>query len=302
MEFLQSGVLPTVLLIVRALVPLLALYVVWRCYTSFKKGQRRRAFGWDTPATSPEYAGFLGQLLPALTSFLREQGLSGKVVFHISDEPSPKNHAAYRKAKGALGDLLDGYMCGDALSHYEYYEDGTVQTPIVATTNVKDFVGKCGNLWAYYTGALCKEGYTNRRITHSSERNRMIGIHLYTHKIKGFLNWGYNYYYDTQSYGLFDPKIEPCFFEGTNAGTSFIVYPASDGTCIPSIRQKVFYEGINDMRALQLLERLIGRKATMAFVTSYYAPVDFSVGAESEEKLLAFREELNRRIAQAIKA
>ena len=34
--------LPTVLLFVRALVPLLALYVVWRCYTSFKKGQRRR--------------------------------------------------------------------------------------------------------------------------------------------------------------------------------------------------------------------------------------------------------------------
>ena len=42
LEFLQSGVLPTVLLIVRVLVPLLALYVVWRCYTSFKKGQRRR--------------------------------------------------------------------------------------------------------------------------------------------------------------------------------------------------------------------------------------------------------------------
>lgn len=41
-EFLQSGALPGVLLIVRALVPLLALYVVWRCYTSFKSGQRRR--------------------------------------------------------------------------------------------------------------------------------------------------------------------------------------------------------------------------------------------------------------------
>ena len=36
-EFLQSGLLPTVLLLVRAVVPLLALYVVWRCYTSFKK-------------------------------------------------------------------------------------------------------------------------------------------------------------------------------------------------------------------------------------------------------------------------
>ena len=42
LEFLQSGVLPTVLLIVRVFVPLLASYVVWRCYTSFKKGQRRR--------------------------------------------------------------------------------------------------------------------------------------------------------------------------------------------------------------------------------------------------------------------
>ncbi len=41
-DFLQSGVLPTVLLVVRAVVPVLALYVVWRSYTSFKKGQRRR--------------------------------------------------------------------------------------------------------------------------------------------------------------------------------------------------------------------------------------------------------------------
>ncbi len=42
-DFLETGVLPTVLLLVRAIVPVLALYVVWRSYTSFKKGQRRRA-------------------------------------------------------------------------------------------------------------------------------------------------------------------------------------------------------------------------------------------------------------------
>ncbi len=41
-EFLQSGLLPAVLLILRAVVPVLALYVVWRSYTSFQKGQRRR--------------------------------------------------------------------------------------------------------------------------------------------------------------------------------------------------------------------------------------------------------------------
>ena len=41
-HFLQSGFLPAVLLIIRMIVPFLALYVSWRCYTSFKRGQRRR--------------------------------------------------------------------------------------------------------------------------------------------------------------------------------------------------------------------------------------------------------------------
>lgn len=42
MDFLTNGMLPTVLLILRLMVPFLAAYVVWRCYTSFKKGQRKR--------------------------------------------------------------------------------------------------------------------------------------------------------------------------------------------------------------------------------------------------------------------
>lgn len=42
MNFLQTGVGPAALLIIRIFVPLLALYVSWRCYTSFKSGQRRR--------------------------------------------------------------------------------------------------------------------------------------------------------------------------------------------------------------------------------------------------------------------
>ena len=40
--FLQSGLLPAVLLILRMITPVAALYVVWRSYTSFKKGQRKR--------------------------------------------------------------------------------------------------------------------------------------------------------------------------------------------------------------------------------------------------------------------
>lgn len=41
-EFLSTGVMPVVLMLVRAVVAVMALYVVWRSYTSFRKGQRRR--------------------------------------------------------------------------------------------------------------------------------------------------------------------------------------------------------------------------------------------------------------------
>ncbi len=41
-DFLQSGLMPVALLALRAVTPLVALYVAWRSYTSFKRGQRRR--------------------------------------------------------------------------------------------------------------------------------------------------------------------------------------------------------------------------------------------------------------------
>lgn len=41
-DFLQSGLMPVALLALRAVTPLAALYVAWRSYTSFKRGQRRR--------------------------------------------------------------------------------------------------------------------------------------------------------------------------------------------------------------------------------------------------------------------
>lgn len=42
LNVVKTGVLPILMLILRGIVPLITLYVVWRCYTSFRKGQRRR--------------------------------------------------------------------------------------------------------------------------------------------------------------------------------------------------------------------------------------------------------------------
>ena len=91
-------------------------------------------------------------------------------------------------------------------------------------------------------------------------------------------------------------QICRCFFDGGNPGTSYFVYPENDGSCLQSIRQKVFYEGLNDMRALLALEKLIGRRKTMDFLSLYYGKVDFHTAAGSADKLLGFREALNREI------
>lgn len=264
-------------------------------------GKYKRIFGWETKASGKKYVGFLRAYLPKLLKFLDSEGLGDKVLFHISDEPNDKMIDDYRKAKSAVADLLKGRMCGDALSHYEFYEDGTVTTPIVCTDAIHNFFGKCDDLWAYYTGGQCSDGMSNSKLNCSNERNRILGLELYRHKIKGFLQWGYNYYYDQLSQGVADPKTDTCFYAGQAPGTSFFVYPDTDGGCLQSVRQKVFYEGINDMRALEALEKLIGRKKTEEFLESFYGRVDFHTPAGSEEKLLSFREALNQKIKELSK-
>ncbi len=255
-------------------------------------GRERLLFGWETEATDPEYTGFLRQYLTELKEFLKSENLTKKILFHISDEPMGSHAESYKKAKEQIIDLLDGFTVGDALSHYSLYEDGLVKMPIVLTDKIGDFLGKCNNLWCYYTGNQ-QASLSNRLIVNSSERNRMLGVQMYYHKIKGFLHWGYNYYYDILSHGLFDPKVNPEGY-GVLAGTSYAVYPNSDGTALQSIRQKVFYEGINDMRALSLLERLYGREFTVKLIEKHFGRVDFTTEAESPEKLIDFRNEVNK--------
>lgn len=263
-------------------------------------GKYKRIFGWETKASGKKYATFLRAYITELLKFLKELKIDKKFLFHVSDEPFPRMKEDYVKAANIVRDLLDGYMRGDALSHYEFYEDGTVPIPIVATSSIHNFKGKAKNLWAYYTGGQCGDGMSNRKLNCSPWRNRMLGLSLYSYNIKGFLHWGYNFYYDLFSQGLFDPKVEPCHYNGANAATAFMVYPATNGDCIQSIRQKVFYDALNDIRALQLLQSKIGRKATLEFMKEHYGEVDFHTDAESEEKFMAFREALNYKIKNNI--
>ena len=265
----------------------------------YENGRQRRAFGWDSPATGKRYVSFLRQYITSLRQFLSGLGLEKKVLFHISDEPEAPAHVeSYRRAKESVADLLLGCMVGDTLSDVKIYEMGICDTPIAVTDKIRDFIGKSPNLWAYYTGLQSDKGKSNRLITVSRERNRMLGVQLYYFDIKGFLHWAYNNYYGPQSQYLFDPSKNPCGGFAL-AGTSYMVYPDFGGGCFQSVRQKIFAEGLGDMRLLALLERLRGRDFCHSLIRQHFGELDFDRGAESPETYNRFITDVYREIEKA---
>lgn len=260
-------------------------------------GEEKRIFGWETEASGEDYIAFLRAYLTELKKFLKQEGLEDKIFFHISDEPNENYYKNFEAVKSQIADLLEGYMVGDAVSHVEFFESGLVQTPIALTRFAHKFVGKGDNIWAYYTGEEVDNGLSNRLIQMPRERNRILGVQLYYHNIKGFLHWAYNFYYGELSKGVFNPYMNPTT-SFPNAGTSYMVYPAYDGTAHQSVRLKNFAEGLVDMRALMLLESLEGREACEKLIYEYFGEVTFFTAPDAKA-LLSFRKAVNEKIKNA---
>jgi hypothetical protein len=258
-------------------------------------GIEQKIFGWESDAAGEEYVSFLREYIPQVKAFLKELGLLETTLFHISDEPAEAHLESYEKSRSGIIDLLEDCLVGDALSDYKYYESGLVKTPIARSHKVMDFVGKCDNLWVYYTGGECFDGLSNRLIQQPRERNRMMGTQLYAYNAKGFLHWGYNFYYGRLSHGLYNPMLDPCC-GFPNAGTTYSVYPDVNRKPLQSIHQKIFAEGLIDMRALQLLESLAGREECEKIIVDCLGAVDTFNTPDTPEEFMNFRRTLNDRI------
>ncbi len=228
-------------------------------------GEEKHLFGWHVKADDPAYVGFLRQFLPALVAYLKEQGVAENCYFHISDEPHGTQLEQYRRAHGVVKPLLDGCPMMDALSDVNFYREGLVQNPVCANDAMVPFL-ECGakNLWAYY---CCAQGEKvgNRFLAMPSHRNRILGIQMYKFGIKGFLHWGYNFYFSQLSRYPINPYTTTSADGVFPSGDPFSVYPTHNGP-IPSLRAKVFYEALQDMRVCLALEEKIGREAVVAMI------------------------------------
>ena len=261
-----------------------------------ENGEFKRFFGWETDATSNEYRQFLHQFLPELVDFIKDNGLESQCFFHVSDEPHLDQVQSYEKASSILQEHLEDFPVIDALSDFTFYEKGLVKTPIPSNDHIKPFLENgVKNLWTYYCCAQYKK-VANRFFSMPSFRNRILGIQLYKYNIAGFLHWGYNFWYSQYSKKAIDP------FKNTDAnysfpsGDAFLVYPGEDGP-IESIRLEVLYEALQDLRALQLLESLIGRDQVLVLLEEGLDDeITFDQYPKDLEWYLLKREQINQKI------
>ena len=229
-------------------------------------GEEKRIFGWETPSTSPEYKEFLEALVPKIIATFESKGIDkSRLYFHVSDEPSNNNIDNYRAAADVILPLVKGCNHTDALSHFDFYQQGLVPTPVVAVDAIEPFLeAGVEKLWCYYCCAQARD-VANRFMAMPSARNRIIGTQIYKYGIKGFLHWGYNFYNSQFSKYEIDPYKVTDAGKAFPSGDAFSVYPYKDGV-IPSLRFRVFKQALCDVALLKLLEKKIGKENAVALI------------------------------------
>lgn len=255
-------------------------------------GSQKRIFGWETSADSIEYAEFLSAFIPQLIKVIRSLGIEKSTFFHISDEPNEDQIESYSRSKSTVTPLLEDFPIIDALSDYSFYESGIINNPIPCTNDIESFIEKgFPHPWTYY---CCGQGgkLSNRFFGMPLSTTRIIGFQLFKYGIEGFLQWGFNFYNSQYSLRSIDPFAVTDADSAFPSGDSFTVYPGKSGA-IESVRSEIFFQALQDMRALTLLCDRIGKKRTIAAVEADFGIITFFDYPRGTEKMLNLRKSVN---------
>lgn len=255
-------------------------------------GSKKRIFGWETSADSIEYAEFLSAFIPQLIKVIRSLGIEKSTFFHISDEPNEDQIESYSRSKSTVAPLLEDFPIIDALSDYNFYESGIINNPIPCTNDIESFIEKgFPHPWTYY---CCGQGgkLSNRFFGIPLSTTRIIGFQFFKYGIEGFLQWGFNFYNSQYSLRSIDPFAVTDADSAFPSGDSFTVYPGKSGA-IESVRSEVFFQALQDVRALTLLCDRIGKKRTIAAVEADFGIITFFDYPRGTEKMLNLRKSVN---------
>jgi len=178
----------------------------------------------------------------------------GASLFHLSDEPHGDEHREnYRKARELLRELAPWMKVMNALSEIQYAREGLTDTPVPSIRVALDFAAEGLPSWCYYCCGP-RGRFLNRLMDTPLAKIRMNGWLFYRWPLQGFLHWGYNYWYKSQTRERIDPfkTQDGLAWPGWAYGDCFMVYPGAEGP-IDSIRWEVFSESLQDYALLQTL-------------------------------------------------
>ena len=139
----------------------------------------------------------------------------------------------------------------DAMSDPHFATERLSDMPIPSITTANQFATAGTPAWVYYCCGP-RDGYIQRLLDTPLWKIRMSGWLFYRLQAKGFLHWGYNYWFKFCTDQIADP-----FQDATNGawpgmpyGDTFAVYPGVDGP-LDSIRWEVLAESLQDYALLQ---------------------------------------------------
>ncbi len=149
------------------------------------------------------------------------------------------------------------------------------------------------DMWAYYCMGQSRD-VANRFMAMPSYRNRILGYQLYKYDIRGFLHWGFNFWFTQNSVSTLNPYLDTTAGGGFPSGDAFLVYPLdADGEVVCSLRLYVFNEAMQDLRALKLLESLTDKETVLEFLEEVKG---FDVYPRNSQYIICLRERVNEKI------
>ena len=208
----------------------------------------------ETEAVSKTYRNFLSQFLPEFHDFLQSEKLMSSSFFHLSDEPRGEEHLEnYRKAREILRELAPWMKVMDAVSEIKFAKAGLTDMPIPLISAALDFVAEDIPCFCYYCCGP-RGRFLQRLMDTPLAKIRMNGWLFYRWPFQGFLHWGYNYWYQSQTRNKIDPFVvqDGMKWPRWPYGDCFMVYPGENGP-LDSIRWEVLSESLQDYALLQTL-------------------------------------------------
>ncbi len=261
-------------------------------------GKEEKLFGWHVPALDESYKDFLHQFLPQLVSVLKELRIAKNTFFHISDEPSgDEGLEQYMKCKNMVKKDLRGFRIMDALSHTDFYEKGALTYPVPSTGSTEEFLKyDLEHRWTYYCCGPARNG-SNRFLAQHGWVTRTFGSQLFKFDIEGFLHWGFNFYFTCLSKQLVSP-YEKNEFNNFPQGDGCIVYPYKDDA-VDSLRGVLFFEALQDQRALDLLATKLGREEVIKMLEEIAGQeIHFMNYPHNGEFIINWRTAVNEKIRE----